>query len=195
MADPARRPRSFDELYDEILRLPDGLTGEILEPGVVRTMSRPGRRHRRAAGALFVELRGANANVGGKGWWIEQEAEIRFPADRLGVPDLAGWRVERVPELPDENPLTVLPDWCCEILSPRTARDDKRLKLPLYASSGVPWSWLVDPMLRLVEIYQTINGVPGLVTTAQDEERRVLPPFDFEMSLAGWWLPAPPPSE
>jgi len=45
------------------------------------------------------------------------------------VPDLAGWRVERVPDLPDENPLTVLPDWCCEILSPRTARDDKRLKL------------------------------------------------------------------
>lgn len=195
MADPARRPRTFEELYEEIAGLPEGLTGEILEPGVVRTMSRPGKRHRRAAGALFIGLARANTNVGGTGWWIEQEAEIRFPIDKLSVPDLAGWRVERVPELPDDNPLTVLPDWCCEILSPRTARDDKRLKLPLYASSGVPWSWLIDPVLRLVEVYQTISGLPALAMTAQEEERRVLPPFDFEISLTGWWLPAPPPSE
>lgn len=89
----------------------------------------------------------------------------------------------------------MLPDWCCEILSPRTARDDKRLKLPLFARSNVPWSWLVDPVLRLVEVYQTVNGLPALVTTAQDDERRVLPPFELEISFDGWWLPGPLPTE
>jgi Uma2 family endonuclease len=195
MAEVARRPRTFEELYAEITRLPEGITGEILEDDAIRTMSRPGKRHRRAAGACIDALSGANANLRGTGWWIEVETEIRFPGNRLAVPDLAGWRVERVPDLPDENPLTVLPDWCCEILSPRTARDDKRLKLPLFARSGVPWSWLVDPGLRFVEIYQTVNGLPALVTTAQEDERRVLPPFELEISLEGWWLPGPAPTE
>jgi Uma2 family endonuclease len=131
-----------------------------------------------------------HANLRGTGWWIEIEAEVRFPS-RLAVPDLAGWRVERVPELPDENPLTVLPDWCCEILSPRTARDDKRLKLPLYARSKVPWTWLIDPVLRLVEVYRTMDGLPALMTTAQEDEQRVLPPFEVEFSFADWWLPGP----
>jgi Uma2 family endonuclease len=194
MADPARQRRTFEELYAEITRLPEGMTGEILEDDVVRVMSRPGKRHRRAAGACLAALSSANANLRGAGWWIEVETEVRF-LQRLAVPDLAGWRVERVPDLPDENPLTVLPDWCCEILSPRTARDDKRLKLPLFAQSGVPWSWLVDPVLRLVEVYRTVNGLPALVTTAKDDERRVLPPFEHEISLDGWWLPGPPLTE
>src|ERR1700759_5707777 len=103
MADPARRLRTFNELYAEIERLPEGLTGEILEEGVVRTMSRPGRRHRFAAVACLDALSGANANLRGTGWWIEVEAEIVFPSERLVVPDLAGWRVERVPQFPDEN--------------------------------------------------------------------------------------------
>jgi Uma2 family endonuclease len=195
MAQPARSARTFEELYAEIERLPEGMTGEILEESVVRVMSRPGKRHRLAAMACVDALGGANANLRGTGWWIEVEAEIRFPPGRLAVPDIAGWRVERVPALPDENPLTVLPDWCCEILSPRTARDDKRLKLPLFARSGVSWSWLVDPTLRLVEVYQTLNGLPALVTTAQEDERQVLPPFDLEISLEGWWLPGPEPTE
>ncbi|HET7501717.1 MAG TPA: Uma2 family endonuclease [Kofleriaceae bacterium] len=178
-----------------IARLPKGTTAEILEDDVVTVRPRPGKRHRRAAGACLDALSSVNTNLRGTGWWIEVETEIRFPHERLAVPDLAGWRVDRVADLPDENPLTVIPDWCGEILSPRTARDDKRLKLPLFARSQVPWSWIVDPSLRLLEVYQTVNGLPALVTTAQDDERRVLPPFEIEISLEGWWLPGPPPTE
>jgi Uma2 family endonuclease len=191
MVQPARLARTFEELYAEIECLPENMTGEILEEGVLRVMSRPGKRHRWAARACLEALAGADVRTKGTGWWIELEAEVRFPSGRLVVPDLSGWRVERVPDLPDENPLTVLPDWCCEILSPRTARDDKRLKLPLFARSNVPWSWLVDPTLRLIEVYQTLNGLPALVTTAQEDERCVLPPFELEISLENWWLPGP----
>jgi Uma2 family endonuclease len=195
MAQPAVALPSFEELYAQIQALPEHLTGEILEPGVLRTMSRPGKRHRRAARLCQRSLDPLDANVGGSGWWIESEVEIRFPQGRLAVPDLCGFRVERVPELPDENPLTLVPDWCCEILSPRTANDDLSVKLPLYARAGVTWSWIVDPMRRLVEVFETVGGRPALTATAKQHERVRLPPFDLEFAVEGWWLPAPDDEE
>jgi Uma2 family endonuclease len=189
MGHPAAAIPTFEELYEQIRALPENLTGEILEPGVLRTMSRPGKRHRRAARACLRALDPFDANVGGSGWWIESEAEIRFPGGRLLVPDLCGFRVERVPELPDDNPLTILPDWCCEILSPRTAREDLTVKLPFYALSGVRWNWIVDPMRRLVEVFETVGGRPALTASAKVDERVVLPPFDAEIAVGVWWLP------
>lgn len=190
MSEPARRLPSFGELYAEIERLPPGVTGEILEPSLLRTRSRPGRGHRRAAQQCFRSLGGADEAAGGSGWWIEQEPEIRFPASRLAVPDLAGWRVERVPELPDDNPLTILPDWCCEVLSPNTAQTDRSIKLPLYAAAGIPWIWLIDPALRLVEVFQASSGRPLLVAAAKEDEEAALPPFDLPLSLSRWWIRA-----
>jgi Uma2 family endonuclease len=189
MGQPAGKLPTFEELYEQILALPEHLTGEILEPGVLRTMSRPGKAHRRAARHCTDGLGRFDANVRGRGWWIEVEAEIRFPGGRLLVPDLSGFRVERVPELPDDNPLAILPDWCCEILSPRTARDDVTVKLPLYARSGVGWIWMVDPMRRLIEVFETIDGRPALTATAKEDERVTLPPFDVELDVGPWWLP------
>ncbi len=179
---------TFDDLYAEIAALPEGVTGEILEAGVLRTMSRPGKRHRRAARLVLHGLGDFDANVGGRGWWIEIEPEIRL-GDRLVVPDLAGWRVERVPELPDENPLTLVPDWTCEVLSPSTQRDDRVLKLPLYAREGVTHVWLVDPALRAVEVYEAERKRPLLVQTATDDDTIVLAPFDKPVTLTPWWLP------
>lgn len=186
MTSVAEKRRSFDELYAEIAALPQGLTGEILVAGVLSTMGRPGRPHRRAARGSLAALRAVDQNEDGKGWWIEVEVEVRF-GERLAVPDLSGWRGERVPELPDENPITITPDWCCEFLSPSTARDDKRLKLPLYAERGVGHTWLVAPDLKMVEVYKSLEGLPALCATAADSDVVVLPPFDIEIDLARWW--------
>jgi Uma2 family endonuclease len=183
---------AFDELYARIQALPEGTVGEILEPGVLRTMSRPGKAHRQVAKRCERSLDQFDKNVGGAGWWIESEAEIRLPGGRLAVPDLSAWRVDRVPELPDENPVAILPDWCCEVLSPIRARDDRAVKLPLYARSGVPWVWLIDPVIRLIEVFETAGGRPVLVETAQEEDRRALPPFDGELAIGSWWPTAAP---
>jgi Uma2 family endonuclease len=191
MSQAAVAPPTFEELYAEIQALPEGMTGEILEPGVLRTMSRPGRAHRWAAQRCFARLDGFDVRNSGVGWWIEFEAEIKFLRDRLAVPDIAGWRVERVPELPEENPITIVPDFCCEILSPTTARDDRSVKLPLYARAGVAWVWLIDPALRLIEIFETVNGRPALVDTARDDDAKQLPPFEGEIAVGPWWPPAP----
>lgn len=182
------RGRTFDELYAVIRDLPEGQRGEILVEGNVHiTMGRPGRKHRRAAQALYAGLLARDANVGGSGWWIEVEPEVRF-GDRLFDPDLAGWRVDRVPELPDENPITVIPDWCCEVLSPTTGASDVGIKLPGYLGAGVPIVWLVDPALRLVQVYVQENGKPALAATASGETTSRLPPFDLDFDPRRLWV-------
>jgi Uma2 family endonuclease len=180
----------FETLYRQIQALPEGVTGEILDPGVLRTMSRPGKAHRRSHRQALKALRGFDANEGGAGWWIEVEVEVRL-GPRLLVPDLSGWRVARVPEMPDENPITVVPDWCCEVLSPGSAgRIDRLSKLPRYLQAGVAHVWLVDPAARLVEVYVDRDGAPLRVTAAGDHEVVALPPFEAQVDLSAWWLAA-----
>jgi Uma2 family endonuclease len=181
------RKKSFDELYRLILDLPEGQRGEILSSGELHiTMGRPGKKHRHAAQVLHVALSSRDANVGGTGWWIELEPEVRF-GDRLFDPDLAGWRVEHVPELPEDNPITIVPDWCCEVLSPSTAADDVRIKLPGYIAAGVPFVWIIEPTLRLVQVFAAEGGKPVLVTTVSDEAAARLAPFDLEIDVRRLW--------
>ncbi len=187
MAHAARALPSFEALYRAIVELPTGMTGEILERGVLRTMSRPGKPHRLASLRALRGLDDFNGNLGGTGWWIEVEAEVRLLDEYLAVPDLAGWCIERVPELPDENPIPIAPDWACEILSPTTARDDRRLKLPLYARAGVGWIWLVDTEARQVEIYETVEDRATFAFAAA--ETATLPPFDHAFDVATWFAP------
>ncbi|MEZ4409421.1 MAG: Uma2 family endonuclease [Polyangiales bacterium] len=189
MGDTAEKLPDFETLYRQIQALPEGVTGEILDPGVLRTMGRPGKAHRRAHLQALDALRGRNANLGGTGWWIEVEVEVRF-GPRLMVPDLCGWRVERVPVLPDENPLTIVPDWCCEVLSPgSTGRSDRLTKLPRYLAAGVTHVWLVDPIDRVVEVYVSRDGAPVRIAAGGDADVVALPPFDDAFSLSSWWLP------
>jgi len=186
-SDAIRPVPTFEELRKQIELLPEGVTGEILEPGVISTMPRPISRHRRAAGQLYRALSGVDEASGGAGWWIELEPDVQF-GERWTVPDLAGWRVQRCPDPPDGTPITILPDFCCEVLSPSTARKDRSKKLPLYARTGVEWIWIIEPDLNLVEVYQSVNGLPVLVETAEEDNRMRLPPFDIEIDYSRFWL-------
>lgn len=75
---------------------------------------------------------------------ILDEPELHLDGNIL-VPDLAGWRRERLPLLPDATFLTLAPDWTCEVLSKSTERTDRTEKMPAYAASGGPHAWLVEP--------------------------------------------------
>jgi Uma2 family endonuclease len=190
MSQSARRKPTFEELYREIELLPNGVTGQILEAGVLTTMSRPGVGHSLAQRGVDETLRGSDVRRGGKGWWILDEMEVRFPGERLAVPDLLGFRIERVPVLPRDNPMLIMPDFCCEVLSPSTMRQDRMRKLPLYAEGGVRWIWLVDPENRSVEVFEADGGRLVRVAGAEDDAVLTLPPFEGEAHLATWWPPA-----
>jgi Uma2 family endonuclease len=84
--------------------------------------------------------------------------------------------------------MLVLPDWCCEVLSPSTARDDRLLKLPLYAEAGVKWIWLVDPELCSVEVYESVAGRATQIAVARDDDRTAPPPFEASLGVGAWWM-------
>jgi Uma2 family endonuclease len=143
-------------LYEQILDLPETLTGEILD-GQIHTQPRPSGPHAIAGSSLGDELVGPfqKGRGGPGGWWIIDEPEVHFVRDtEVAVPDLAGWRRERMPKVPEGHRFEVVPDWICEILSPSTASKDCEVKMPLYARYGVCYAWLIDPKLHTLEIFR-----------------------------------------
>lgn len=166
-------PQARPTLYEMLEALPEGLTGEIID-GQLHTEPNPAARHVLAASNLGAELNGpyARGRGGPGGWWILNEPEVHFVRNtEVVVPDLAGWRRERLPEMPDDQRFTVAPDWVCEILSPSTRSKDRELKVPLYARYGVPYVWLIDPRVYTLETYElrgtelTLTGTFGPDTT------------------------------
>jgi hypothetical protein len=175
VSEPLERPAC----YDDLLNLPDNLVGEIIA-GRLRTHPRPAPRHALAYSALGYAIGGPfGGGVGGPGgWWIIDEPEIHL-GDDVVVPDLAGWRRERMPALPDTAWFTLAPDWVCEILSPSTARIDRALKMPIYAREGVPHLWLVDPEACTLEVYRLQDdGHWLLLATLKEGEAVSQPPFE-----------------
>jgi Uma2 family endonuclease len=152
MVQPARDRR--DELYEAYLRVPEHRHAEIVH-GTLYVMSRPSPRHASAASMLGVEIGGPfqRGRGGPGGWWILDEPELQLTPKEPVIPDLAGWRVERMPQLPDTACFTLVPDWVCEVLSRSTEKLDRDEKLPYYAEHGVRHVWLLDPIDKRLEVY------------------------------------------
>jgi Uma2 family endonuclease len=170
-------PRGKPATYADLLELPERVVGEIINGRLV-THPRPAPRHARAYSRLGAELDGPfdQGRGGPGGWWILDEPEIHVDTEIL-VPDLAGWRRERMPRLPEAAWFEVVPDWVCEILSPSTARVDRAEKLPIYGRWAVGHVWLVDPDLRTLEAYENQGGRWVLLATLKDDDNVALPPF------------------
>lgn len=154
MSQPAQRPARYDDLFD----LPDNVVGEIIA-GELIVSRRPAPRHAVATSALGGSLTPPFqfGDGGPGGWWILDEPELHLGEDVL-VPDLAGWRRERLPAIPETPHFSIAPDWVCEVLSPSTARQDRVLKQPLYARHGVAHLWLVDANNRTLEVLENEGG-------------------------------------
>ncbi len=104
------------------------------------------------------------------------------------VPDLAGWRRERMPQFPDAPWTEIAPDWVCEVLSPGTRRIDLTDKRRIYAAVGVPHLWLVDPLARTLEAFALRDGSWVLLAALRDDAEVRLPPFDaVAFPLAALW--------
>ena len=177
-------------LYEQLCALPENLTGELID-GQLHAQPRPSGRHGLAERALNVDLGGPYdfGRNGPGGWWIIPEPEVHFVRDsEVAVPDLAGWRRERMPRVPDDQRFEVVPDWVCEILSPTSARRDRIVKLPFYARHGVAYAWLVDPEAHTLEAFALRQGHWLLIASLQDDAAVCVAPFDaVAFSLADLW--------
>lgn len=177
--------------YDDLLQVPDILVAEIID-GELITSPRPASPHARATSIIRGELDPFDRQSGGPsgpgGWWILFEPELHLGADIL-VPNLAGWRRERMPALANVPYFTQAPNWVCEVVSPTTARNDRVRKMPVYAREHVGHLWLVDPILRTLEVYRLEGQRWVVASTHGDTDRIRAEPFEaLEIDMSRWWL-------
>ncbi|HEX3763053.1 MAG TPA: Uma2 family endonuclease [Kofleriaceae bacterium] len=174
--------------------LPPGIVGEIID-GVLYTMTKPRMRHQRTTrliggtiGAPFDDERD-----GPDGWWIVTEPGIELPNTPEISPDVAGWRRTRMPEMPNDEPIRMVPDWVCEILSKSTRRHDLLVKMPYYARVGVAYAWIMDLEARVLTAQRLESGRWVTIGTYSDETEARLEPFDVvPLDVRAWWPPTPP---
>jgi Uma2 family endonuclease len=175
--------------YDDLCAVPEHFVAEIIG-GELYASPRAASPHAHAAGALFLKLGGPfqNGENGPGGWLFLMEPELHFNADVV-VPDLAGWRRERMPAMPDVPYFTLAPDWLCEVLSPSTKAIDRRKKLPLYATAGVSHAWLIDPREQTLEVLRLESEAWARVAKHEGQARVRAEPFAaIELALRALWL-------
>ena len=189
-ADIASRPVS----YQDVLDAPPHRVAEIVN-GVFYLQAKPAPPHGEVAGGLMSFLRDPfqMGRGGPGGWWIQAEPELYFGSRdyRTLVPDLAGWRRERLPVLPRRwADLKVAPDWVCEILSPSTMRLDRTQKMAIYAEAGIAHLWMADPLACTLEIFELIDGRWTLTAAHGGKPEISAAPFDtVPLTLGDLWLP------
>jgi Uma2 family endonuclease len=179
MLDDMLHTREKPATYADIEALPPHMVGEILY-GALHAHPRPNPRHARAAGRMTAELDGPfDRGRGGPGGWLFlPEPELHL-GPHVVVPDLAGWRRERLPHLPDTAWIETPPDWVSEILSPSTQRIDRTDKLAIYAEFGVSHAWYVDPVARTLEVLTLTGGKWLIAATFKDAEPVAAPPYEI----------------
>jgi Uma2 family endonuclease len=183
-----RRPAS----YQDVLDAPAHMVAELVR-GALHLHPRPAPPHVVAGSSLGVKLGSPfhHGEGGPGGWWILDEPELHLGPDVL-VPDLAGWRRERMPTLPETAWFELAPDWVCEVLSPGTRRLDLTDKREIYAASGVGHLWLVDPLARTLEAFALREGAWTLAGALGGDAEVRLPPFAaVGFALAALWPDQP----
>ena len=180
-----------DDLYAQLEALPENLTGEIID-GRLYAQPRPANPHILTGSNLGGELYNPyqRGRGGPGGWWILDEPEIHFIRNiEVLVPDLAGWRRERLPRLPRDQRIDLAPDWVCEILSPSTAKTDRVIKMPVYARYGVPYLWLVDPLAHTLEAFALHDGRWTVIGLFQEQDAVSVEPFtEIALELGVLWM-------
>lgn len=174
--------------YEDVLAAPEHVVAEVVD-GVLYTNPRPAMPHAAAASALQGEIGPpfGRGRGGPGGWIIVLEPELHLHED-IVVPDLAGWRRERMPVLPDAAFTETAPDWLCEVISPKTARLDRMTKLPVYRREGVRHVWLVDPRARTLEVFRLEAERYSLLETWGEADVARPEPFDaIELALSVLW--------
>ena len=181
------KPLKKGATYDDLARVPEHYVAEMFD-GELYASPRPAFPHARAAGVLHAKLGDAfDFGDGPGGWLIFLEPELHFGNDVV-VPDLAGWRRERLPSVPHDAYLTLSPDWICELLSPSTESIDRGKKLFIYARERVRHAWLADPLRQTLEVLALETSSFVQIDEHHGEASVRALPFDaIELDLRALW--------
>ncbi|HEX2568405.1 MAG TPA: Uma2 family endonuclease [Polyangia bacterium] len=182
------RPVRQGATYEDLCAVPEHLIAELINGDLYTSPLLP-PRHAHAASRLgFLIMAPFDLTRRGPGSWVFlNKPELHWGRDVL-VPDIAGWRRERMPRIPDGVGIELPPDWVCEVLSPTTTAHDRARKMPIYLRAGVTHFWLIDPVAQTVEIFRSQSGCWSLRTTLEGEAKARIEPFDaIELDLSVLW--------
>lgn len=194
------RPATIEDLN----HLPPTWRGEVIE-GTMYAFPRPSAPHQQAGNSVSEDLRipFQRGRGGPGGWWILAEPGVRLQGTHEFSPDVAGWRRERLPTLPQKGPIRIAPDWICEVQSPSTRGYDIGIKRRFYASIGVSYIWYVDPFACTLQASRLQDGHWLELGAWRDNDKVRVEPFEaIELDLSAWWEgivpderdePSPPP--
>ena len=191
LPDPVVKPHGR-ATYEDVLNAPPHMVAEVAD-GTLHLQARPASPHARASSSIGAFIGGPFDHYpeGPGGWWIIDEPELHLGAEGedILVPDVAGWRRENMPELPEVAYFLAVPDWVCEVLSPGTRSFDLGAKRTIYAREQVKHLWLIDPGTRTLEAFELHKGQWILLGTLVDTGSVSLPPFDAtSFPLEALWL-------
>lgn len=178
--------------YEDLAALPEDERAEVLA-GEIVALPAPRPRHSRVQRALGRFIGGPfdddDGHGGPGGWWIFLEVDVALSRHDIVRPDLSGWRRPRLPQ-PDVRPITITPNWVCEILSPSNARHDRVTKRRLYAQHGIQHYWLVDPVTRTLEALELRDDHWLELGVYGDEDTVAIAPFaEVELPVGRLFLP------
>ena len=176
--------------YQDVLDVPPYKVAEVVD-GTLYIFDRPAVAHTIAGSTLgrYIGTPFNDGHGGPGGWWILNEPQLHLDED-IVVPDLTGWRRERMPVPPDTAYITLTPDWVCEVLSPSTRKFDLGDKSAVYARAGVSHIWFVDPIARSLEARELRGTQWVKIATLHDDATVSLPPFEaISFSLSVLWTP------
>lgn len=185
MSESAKKYATYEDLYT----IPENTIGEIINGQLIVT-PRPSRKHIYATSTLDKKLGPPyqfGENRGPGGWVILIEPEIGL-GEHVLVPDLAGWKRERYLEEEPHNWISVSPDWICEIISPSTEAHDRDEKMSIYAQYGVPYAWLINPIIKSLEAYKLLSESWLRFATYSGNKKVRIEPFEqVEIDLEDLW--------
>jgi Uma2 family endonuclease len=170
---------------EDWLNLNDNERCELIEGDLVYKAT-PSSDHSDAQSAIVTNLKSEYQykRKGPRGWWIRTEISVVYPGRQNGfVHDLAGWKKENYPEKPKGKRVAERPDWVCEILS-GNKKDDLTTKKWVLHEHKVPYYWMVDLQSEIISVLEWAEKGYVTVADAEKEEKRILPPFDMEFSIA-----------
>jgi Uma2 family endonuclease len=135
--------QEFFELADETTQPMQLIEGEVIQ------MVAPVPEHQDLVGNTYVLLRQRAKERGGHAYIAP--LDVYFDETNIFQPDIIYLAQESKCEV-GEKRLIGAPDLIVEVLSPGTARFDRKQKFNIYEKYGVREYWLIDPTDQFIEV-------------------------------------------
>ncbi len=137
--------------------------------------------HQRLSGLLYVDFF-LHVEPAGLGQMFAAPIDVMLGDHDIVGPDLVFVSTARL-HIVAEKYVNGAPDIVVEILSLSTRARDESLKADLFARSGVPEFWVVDPFIRTIRVFALHSGRYDLVPSREGRAHSsVLPDFSVDIA-------------